>query len=82
MWSLIRKFSFIMLINLFAFLAVWHILDAILGGGAVYKIVFLILSIPSLIYFSKGFFKKALKDMEDISPENNKNNKQNKNESK
>jgi len=82
MWNLIRKFSFIMLLNLFAFLAVWHILDAILDEGAIYKIIFLILSIPSLIYFSKWFFKKALKDIEEISPEINKNNKQNKNESK
>jgi len=54
-----------------------------LGTSARYKIIFLVLSVASLIFLSKKFFNKTMKDMEKISPkENNKNNKQNKNESK
>ena len=66
-----------------AFLSIWHILDLNLDTNARYKIIFLVLSIVSLIFLSKKFFKKAIIDMEKISSEeNNKNNKQNKNESK
>ena len=81
MGNIIRKFSLIMFVNLFAFLAIWHTLDVFLGTKAQYKIIFLVLSVVSLIFLSKKFFNKTMKDMEEISPEeNNKNNKQNKNE--
>ena len=83
MGKIIIQFSLIMLINLLAFLSIWHILDLNLGTSARYKIIFLVLSVASLIFLSKKFFNKTMKDMEKISPkENNKNNKQNKNESK
>ena len=82
MWKIIRKFSYIMLVNLLIFLTLGHLLDIFLNSGSRYKIIFLILSVVSLIFFSKKFFKKALKDMEKISPIIDKNNKQNKNESK
>ena len=83
MGKIMIQFSLIILINLLAFLSIWHILDLNLGTSARYKIIFLVLSVASLIFLSKKFFKKAMKDMEKISPkENNKNNKQNKNESK
>ena len=75
MGKIIRKFSFIMLINMLAFLSIWHILDLNLGTNARYKIIFLVLSIISLIFLSKKFFKKALKDIEEINLDNNKKNK-------
>jgi len=77
MGKIIRKFSFIMLINMLAFLSIWHILDLNLNTGARYKIIFLVLSVFSLIIISKKYFKKVLKDFEEIKSidENNKNNK-------
>jgi len=66
MGKIIRKFSFIMLINMLAFLSIWHILDLNLGTNARYKIIFLVLSVFSLIIISKKYFKKALKDFEEI----------------
>jgi len=81
MGKIIRNFSLIMFINLFAFLAIWHTLDVFLETKAQYKIIFLVLSVASLIFLSKKFFNKTMKDMEKISPKVN-NNKQNKNESK
>ena len=81
MKRIIGKFSLIMLINLLAFLSIWHILDLILETNARYKIIFLILSVVSLIFLSKKFFKKTLKNIEKASPIID-NNKQNKNESK
>ena len=80
MGKIIRNFSLIMLINLLAFLSIWHILDLNLGTNSRYKIIFLILSVISLIIISKKYFKKALKDMEEISPIIDKDNKKNKNE--
>jgi len=53
-----------------------------LGTSARYKIIFLVLSVASLIFLSKKFFKKALKNIEEISPIIKENNKINKNESK
>jgi hypothetical protein len=48
-----------------------------LDTNARYKIIFLVLSVFSLIIISKKYFKKALKDFEEIKSidENNKNNK-------
>jgi membrane protein implicated in regulation of membrane protease activity len=80
MGKIIRNFSLIMLINLLAFLSVWHILDLILETNPRYKIIFLVLSTISLVFLSKKFFKKALKDNK--KKENNENNKINNNESK
>ena len=82
MGEVIRKFSYIMLANLLVFLAIWHFFDIFLEWGSKYKIIFLILSVVSLILFSKKFFKKTLEDMEKISPINKTTNKKNKNESK
>ena len=56
-----------------AFLSIWHILDLNLGTSARYKIIFLVLSVFSLMIISKKYFKKALKDFEEIK-ENDKNN--------
>ena len=81
MKKIIGKFSLIMLVNLLAFLSVWHILDLKLETNARYKIIFLVLSVVSLIFLSKSFFKKTLKNIEKASPIID-NNKQNKNESK
>ena len=80
--KIIGNFSLIVLINLLAFLSIWHILDLILETNARYKIIFLVLSTISLVFLSKKFFKKALKENENKeNNENNENNKINKNES-
>ncbi len=71
MGSIIIKFSFLVLFNLLAFLLIWHILDVILDSWIKYKIIFLVLSVISLVFLSKMFFKKALSNMEKNYPENN-----------
>ena len=81
MSKIIGKFSIIIFLNLFAFLAIWHILDLNLNTNSRYKIIFLILSVISLIFISKSYFNKALKNFEEISPIIDKNNNKN-NESK
>ena len=66
-----------------AFLSIWHILDLNLGTNARYKIIFLVLSIVSLIFLSKKFFKDTLIEFKENSPIIEKDIKQkNKNESK
>lgn len=79
--EIIRKFSYIMIANLIIFLSIWYVLDFLLDEKSKYKIIFLLLSVISLIFLSKNFFKKALKDMEKFSPVIKENNKQNKNDS-
>jgi len=72
MFKIIRKFSLIMLLNLLVFLSIWHILDLNLWTNARYKILFLVLSVISLIFLSKNFLKKDLEKMQnDIILENN-----------
>ncbi len=68
MGKIIGKFSLIIFVNLFAFLSVWYIVDEFLGTGAKFKIIFLVLSVVSLVLISKNFFTKALVDIEKISP--------------
>lgn len=72
MIKIIRKFSFIMLLNLLVFLSIWYILDLNLWTNARYKIIFLVLSIISLIFLFKKFIKKDLEKMQnDIILKNN-----------
>ena len=73
MKNIIWKFSFILLINMLAFLSIWHILDVILDTKVKYKIIFLVLSIISLIFLSKKIFNKTIKEMREITLKKNNN---------
>lgn len=74
MTKIIRKFTLIMLVNLLVFLSIWHILDLNLWTDIKYKIIFLIISTITLIFFSKKILKKDLEKMQkDIGEDNNKN---------
>ncbi len=68
MFKILGKYTLIIALNLFAFLSVWYILDLIFESWTLYKIVFLILSIFSLVVISIFFFKGSLKTINDISP--------------
>jgi len=61
MGRIIGKFTLIMVVNLLAFLSVWYILDLIFESGTKMTIVFLILSVFSLVGISSMYFKNALK---------------------
>jgi hypothetical protein len=69
-----------MLWNLLVFLFIWHILDLNLWNTWKYKVIFLVLSVLSLIILSKKFLKKDLDEIQkdidfDNIKENNKNPK-------
>jgi len=68
MGKILGRYTLIIALNLFAFLSVWYILDLIFESWSLYKIIFLILSILSLVLISKIFFKRSLKNINDISP--------------
>ncbi len=79
MGKIIGKFTLIMVVNLLAFLSVWYILDLFFESGTKMTIIFLILSIFSLVWISSMYFKSALDKMEEISPKiEEQNNNQNK----
>jgi len=60
MWKFFVKYTLIILVNLFAFLSIWHILDGIFNTKGKYTIIFLVLSIASLALISHFFIKKSL----------------------
>lgn len=68
MGKILGKYTLIIALNLFAFLSVWYILDEIFESWTLFKIIFLILSILSLVLISIFFFKSSLKNINDISP--------------
>ncbi len=68
MGKILGKYTLIIALNLFAFLSVWYILDKIFESGVLFKIIFLILSIFSLLLISVFFFKRSLKTINDLSP--------------
>lgn len=80
MGKIIGKFTLIMIVNLLAFLSVWYILDLIFESGTKLTIIFLILSVFSLVWISSMYFKSAVNKMEEISPkvEEEENNNQKK----
>ena len=71
MWKFVLKFGLIILINLFAFLFVWNILDALFLTGAKFKIIFLLLSIVSLAIIWSFYIRKTLSDLKNINSKNN-----------
>jgi membrane protease YdiL (CAAX protease family) len=66
MWKFFVKYTLIILVNLFAFLSVWHILDEIFNTKGKYTIIFLVLSIASLALISHFFIKKNLQILNNI----------------
>ena len=74
MWKFIVKFGVIILINLFAFLIVWTILDALFETEGLFLMISLVLSVLSLIVIGSIYVKKTLKEFDKIWEEE-KNNK-------
>lgn len=66
MWKFIVKFGAIILINLFAFLLVWNILDALFETEGVFLIAGLVLSVLSLVLIWSIYVKKTLKEFNKI----------------
>ncbi len=70
MWKFFIKYTIIILVNLFAFLSVWLILDGIFNSKPKFTIIFLVLSIASLAIISHFFIKKTLKILNDLKNNN------------
>ena len=68
MKKILLKYTLIILVNLFAFLSVWYILDAIFETSWKIVIVFLILSVFSLVMISQYFMKINLEKLNNIKP--------------
>ncbi len=73
MKKIIFKYTVIILVNLFAFLLLWNILDSFFETGSKYLIICLVLSVLSLVFISSLFFKKTLKNLEMLKNENDTN---------
>ncbi len=56
------KFTLVILVNLFAFLSVWHILDVIFLKERLFKLIFVFISVIPLIYFAHRFIKEQIKN--------------------
>ena len=70
MWKFFIKYTIIILVNLFAFLSVWLILDEIFNSKPKMTIIFLVLSVASLAIISHFFIKKTLKTLNDLKNKN------------
>ncbi len=57
----------IIFVNLFAFLTVWHILDAIFWSGVKFKLIFIFISIISLVFIMTFYLKKIIKELNNIN---------------
>ena len=67
MLATIRKITLIIVVNLLAFLLIWHILDAIFETGNVLKLASVLVSLPVLgiiMYMKAG---KILQELQEIS---------------
>ncbi len=64
--KILLKYTVILIVNLFAFLAVWYILDEIFETGWDFIILFLILSVLNLVIISHIVIKKDLKKLNNI----------------
>ncbi len=64
------RYSLIIFWNLFVFLSIWFILDKIFNSKPKFLVIFLILSIFSLVLISSFFIKKILKDLASIKNKN------------
>ena len=68
--KVLLKYTFILVINLFAFLIIWYILDKIFETNWIFVVVFLILSIISLVIMTQNLVKKNLYKLENIKNNN------------
>ncbi len=62
------KYTLIILINLFAFFSIWHILDGIFNTKGMYTVICLVLSIVSLTLIAFPVINNALQSLNDIKP--------------
>ncbi len=65
--KILIKYTIILVLNLFAFLALWYILDLIFESWWIFIILSLILSIFTLVIFTQILVKKNLKKLEKIN---------------
>ena len=68
--KVLLKYTFILVINLLAFLIIWYILDRIFETNWVFIVVFLILSVISLVMMTQSLVKKNLSKLENIKNNN------------
>jgi len=66
--KILLKYTVILIVNLFAFLTVWYILDKIFETGWGFIVLFLILSVLNLVVISHIVIKKDLKKLNNIKP--------------
>jgi len=71
--KILIKYTLILIINLIIFLFIWYILDKIFETNWMFIIIFLILSIISLIIMTQNLVRKNLSKLENIK-ETNKDN--------
>jgi F0F1-type ATP synthase assembly protein I len=71
--KILLKYTVILLINLLAFLSIWYILDKIFDTNWRFIILFLILSIVTLVIITQNLVRKNLSKLNNIK-ENIKNN--------
>lgn len=71
MKKVILEVQIIIFINLFAFLVLWHILDAIFGRDVLYKLICLGLSFLVLWVIMYFRILPIIKKLQDIKEENN-----------
>lgn len=55
------KYTLIILVNLFAFLGVWHILDGVFSRNGLFKLIFVFISVLPLIYLAHKVINKQIK---------------------
>lgn len=66
MWKFALKFGLIIMWNLFAFLIVWTILDALFETGRLFLVIGLVLSVLSLMVIWSIYVRKAVKECASI----------------
>ncbi len=64
--KVLLKYTFILVVNLLAFLIIWYILDEIFETNWIFIIIFLILSVISLVVMTQSLVKKNLYKLENI----------------
>ena len=64
--KVLLKYTFILVVNLLAFLIIWYILDEIFETNWIFIIIFLILSVISLVIMTQSLVKKNLYKLENI----------------
>lgn len=60
MLKLLWKFTLIILLNLFAFLSIWHILDVIFSGNWYFKLIFIFISIVNLVFIALIYLRNQI----------------------